>query len=317
MKISVYVTSYNQKAELIEAIDSVLDQTLKPFQIIIIDDHSSDGSQEVIESYANRFPDLIAPIFHDQNLGVGRTRSDALHAVTGDHVTYLDGDDRYLPTKLEMQAKILQADPRAEIVYCNDRYIRPNGDLFDFWTEDPDLLPEGDLFPQVFAWDFPKRIPFCMELINFEAWKRIGFYDQNLRIYEDWDQRLRLTKAYRVACCREALTETRIHHRGLSSSKFAVHLSAVRYIYGKNRDLLDDHPDRHAIETKFQKWLAKIERRAAWQAFEEGDRDQSRDLCLESLRHDLNPITLKLLTRSIIPEETYQFVKKVWNFMSE
>ena len=107
-RISVYITSYNQKEYLVEAIDSVLNQTLKPFEIIIVDDCSTDGSREVIAGYALRYPDLVNPIYHTRNQGVAQARIDALQMVTGDYVTYVDGDDRYLPTKLEKEARLLQ-----------------------------------------------------------------------------------------------------------------------------------------------------------------------------------------------------------------
>ncbi|MBT7715794.1 MAG: glycosyltransferase family 2 protein, partial [Deltaproteobacteria bacterium] len=87
MKISVFITSYNQKKFLIEAIESVLNQTLSPFQIIVVDDSSKDLSQEVIAGYAARYPNLITPIFHKRNTGVAQVRIDALNAVNGDYVT--------------------------------------------------------------------------------------------------------------------------------------------------------------------------------------------------------------------------------------
>ena len=107
--ISVYITSYNQREFLAEAIDSVLAQTLPPHQIIVVDDCSTDGSQDIIADYARAHRGLFSPIYHRDNTGVAQVRADALAAVTGDLVTYVDGDDRYLPTKLEQEAAALKA----------------------------------------------------------------------------------------------------------------------------------------------------------------------------------------------------------------
>ena len=101
MKISVYITSYNNIEYLEKAIDSVINQSLMPFEVIIVDDYSHDDSRSLILSYANKYPELIKPIFNEKNLGIPLTRNVALKAVTGDLITSLDGDDYYYSKKLE------------------------------------------------------------------------------------------------------------------------------------------------------------------------------------------------------------------------
>ena len=93
MKISVYITSYNKIQYIAQSIKSVLAQTLKPFEIVIIDDASQDGSRGIIQSYASQYPDLIFPVFNEKNIGIARCRNKALSLITGDLVTFLDGDD--------------------------------------------------------------------------------------------------------------------------------------------------------------------------------------------------------------------------------
>ena len=95
MKISVYISSYNQKEYLQVAIESVLNQTFLPYEIIIVDDCSSDGSQELIKEYSKKYS-FIRYVFHKENKGIAQVRITALSKVTGDFVTYLDGDDLYL-----------------------------------------------------------------------------------------------------------------------------------------------------------------------------------------------------------------------------
>ena len=149
-RISVFITSYNQKAYLIEAIDSVLNQTLKPFEIIIVDDCSNDGSQELIATYAKKFPDLIKPFFHENNLGIPRNKSFALAQVRGDLVTYLDGDDRFLPDKLEKEINCLKKNPDAKIIFSNVYITDSDGQRKGTWIENNNLPPTGYVFLQVF-----------------------------------------------------------------------------------------------------------------------------------------------------------------------
>jgi glycosyltransferase involved in cell wall biosynthesis len=240
-EVSVGITSYNQKDYLIEAIESVLNQTLQPHQVIIVDDCSTDGSQGVIVDYASRYPRLITPIFHGRNKGIARSRNEALRAVTGEFVTMLDGDDRFLPAKLEKEANLLVENRDASIAYSNFGYISAEGARADVWADNV-MPPEGDVFYQVLARDFPRQNLFRNELVDHHAWERVGFYDPRFTSYEDYEMRIRLTKSLKVKYTGELLTEYRIGHSGssLSNAGAAEHLANLEKIAQKSRNLLKD-----------------------------------------------------------------------------
>ncbi len=311
MSISVYITSYNQKAYLIQAIESVLAQTLKPAQIIIVDDASSDGSQEVIRAYAHRYPQWITPIFHAQNQGVVHTRRDALAAVTSEWVTYLDGDDRYLPEKLEKEFAQLQSAPGAQIAFSNNRYITADGAPLHTWVEGQPP-PQGDVFIQTFARDFPRRNLFRMELVHYPTWKHIGFHDPNLEIYEDWDMRIRLTQTMRTTYCPEVLSEIRVHHRGLASSAWEKHLAASEYIYAKHKHTLAHFDAQTAahVRRRMAEWQARNIRRACKSILSRSpltpaDRLQALRWYLKSLRRAPWFPDYRLLAKIILPQSWY------------
>ncbi|SRX55355.1 glycosyltransferase family 2 protein [Aequorivita sp. CIP111184] len=232
MKISVYITSYNQKAFLQEAIESVLAQTLQPFEIIIVDDCSSDGSQELIKEYFNKYP-FIKYFFHEKNQGVSQVRITALSNVTGDFVTYLDGDDLYLPNKLEIESQLMKNND-CNIVFTNNMYVDPDdvNDVKWIWATDKIKL-SSNLFAQTISRDFPRRSLFRMELINYEFLKNIGFHDLNLKIYEDYDLRIRLAKKAKISCSIEPTTKIRISKNGLSRTNREEHIKSYKYIYSK------------------------------------------------------------------------------------
>src|SRR5262245_56185453 len=121
IRISIIITSYNHRAYLVEAIESVLDQTRLPHEIIVADDMSSDGSQDAIREYERRYPGLVRGLLQEHNRGIPGNRNAALRIVTGNYVGILDGDDRFLPHKLETQVAALQQHPRARVVYGNFR----------------------------------------------------------------------------------------------------------------------------------------------------------------------------------------------------
>jgi glycosyltransferase involved in cell wall biosynthesis len=121
------ITSFNQKEYLQEAIDSVLAQTVPAHQIIVSDDCSTDGSQDMIRHYELRHPGLITAIYQPENLGIPRNRTAALRLATADFVAILDGDDRYLPGNLEAQLGALIHSPGTECVFSNIYFIDERG----------------------------------------------------------------------------------------------------------------------------------------------------------------------------------------------
>jgi len=312
MRISVYVTSYNQKSFLIEAIESVLKQTLRPYEIIIVDDCSSDRSQEVIAGYASRYPRLITPIYHTCNQGVAQTRIDALKAVTGDYVTYVDGDDRFLPNKLESEARMLQENPNAKIAFSNHYYMTVDGIRTGVWA-DRERPPQGDVFRQVFARDFPRSTLFHNELVPYSCLREVGFHDDGLVIYEDWDLRIRLTKHFKVVYCPKPLTEVRVHSSGLSSLPASLHLRSARRVFEKNRPLLDDLPkaDRVMIEKRLSSKFARLARRAAWEEIERSNKRLAFRYWLQALQYGPGHPDFRLVTQLMLPRWAYLRLRAV------
>ncbi len=264
MKISVYITSYNQCAYLREALDSVLSQTLPPHEIIVVDDASTDGSPALIREYARRHPALIRPIFHENNTGVARTRIDALQAVTGDYVTYVDGDDRMLPTKLEQESGALAKHPEAQAVYSNHFNITADGRRIDAWIQPGDAAPTGDVFTSIFARDFSRRDILRMELVRMDVLRRAGFHDPALRTFEDFDLRLRLYKTCRVCHVEEPQFEIRRHTGGLSATRADEKVATLRLLYRRHAHLLDDldAATRAYVRMRYHGWVAVFARAA-------------------------------------------------------
>lgn len=272
MKISVFITSYNQREYLKEAIESVLAQTLTPVQVVVVDDASLDGSQDLIADYRRRYPEIVVPIYHQRNTGVAQARIDGLCAVIGDYVTYVDGDDLFVPEKLEKEAAALKAHREVQIAFSNNIYVSLDGNIKSRRWVDNETVPQGDVFWHTFTRSFPKRSLFRMELVDYSAWKRIGFHDPNLRLYEDFDMRIRLTKRLRAVYVDEPLSYIRAHNVGLSSAPIRDHFAALDYLYKKNRPLLDDIVTERRTEAirMFKTWIATLAKGAGWRAFKRG-----------------------------------------------
>jgi glycosyltransferase involved in cell wall biosynthesis len=288
MQISVYITSYNQKDYLIEAIDSVLAQTLRPHQVIIVDDASTDDSQGLITGYASRYPGWITPVLHPLNQGVVSSRNDALQAVTGEYVTYVDGDDRFLPNKLEIEANRMQSMPDVRLVYSNYAAIDESGQRIGIWAKAE--LAEGDLFVRVFGRQFPKQRLFRSELVHYPSWQAIGFYDPKLPVYEDYDMRIRLTHHLKAAYTGKILSEYRLLHTGLSKLNGQIYLDAFEYIRQKNAALLASLPaeQRAHLNIQLDQWKAALLRKIGRQYINSAaDQTRNRQKALQYYQKSL------------------------------
>lgn len=311
-RISVIITSHNQRDFLSEAIESVISQTLRPYEILIADDQSTDGSIELINEYAAHHPGWIKALIQPRNVGVAKNRNYALAMVEGDFVTLLDGDDRFLPRKLELEYATRRAHPDAKVVHSNVYYTDRAGRRTRLWA-DGEAPPEGYVFPQVLARRYPRGMTFRNELVETRCIREVGGYDETLPRYGDWDLIIRLTKRFRTAYCPEPLTEYRRHPDSLSHAPGPVHLAAVRMIYEKYRPLLGDlsERDRGDIERSFRDRFALLSQRAAMEAMDSHDRKVAFDYWARSLRYDSRSRPV-LLVRIFLPAWAYRGLRSAY-----
>lgn len=116
-KVSVTTLCYNQAHFIREALDSVLAQDYDNLEIVVADDASTDGSQDVLREYARRYPGKFVLVMNDRNLGITGNSNAAFFASTGDLIARLDGDDVYLPGKISAQVHEFVIDPDVVLSY--------------------------------------------------------------------------------------------------------------------------------------------------------------------------------------------------------
>lgn len=228
MKISVIVTSYNQKEYLVQTLDSVLAQTVMPFEIIVCDDCSTDGSRELIREYAGCYPGLVKPIFQPRNLGVTRNRNTGLKAATGDFITTLDGDDLYLPEKLEKELQKAE-ESGAPLVYSNVIYIDETGRETGMRYNGNRQL-EGSIFESIatFKYPAPREVLIARKCIT-----TMGFLDERFKINEDFEWIVRLASRYPFVAVNEPLVLHRYHSKGLHRSDRLLLLETLAAVTAK------------------------------------------------------------------------------------
>lgn len=270
--IAVCITSYNQIDYLKIAIDSVLAQTRKADQIIVVDDFSTDGSRELISNYKTQHPELFNIILNEKNLGVTKSRINALTAIKCDWVTFLDGDDRFHQEKIKYESSLIANG--IDIIYSNHEVIDSFGEQMSVWAENDDKLPAGSILSETYGRLFPKKRLFRSEMVRWDFWKEVGFYDSNINLYEDYEMRIRLCSLGKAAASPNVLSSYRIHDHGLSQASLTKHIDVLEYILKKNRLLLNKLgvKDRNRAINGANVFLSKVARKSAMKLLEEGDK---------------------------------------------
>jgi len=252
-QISVIILNYNFGKYIGECIESILDQTLHPYEIIICDDCSQDNSWDVITGYQDQYQKLIKAFRHEQNLGISHNAKFSFNQTSGELVSRLSGDDMWLPQKLELEWQALQRNTDARIAYSNIYTISPEGNLTGIYYDGRGKPPpEGDVLLNVYSRRFFQKSKsiFRNPLIYRDNWEETGDCDINLKSYMDWDLRIRLTSRYKVAYSGEALVIYRQHPGGISRSNPAMNYHAMVSVYEKHINLLSNMPLRDQIQVR-------------------------------------------------------------------
>ena len=187
MKISVIIPTYNRRHTLERAIDSVLSQTFKPFEIIIVDDGSEDGTRIWVQE---AYPSI--KYIYQSNNGVSSARNKGIRSSRGSWIALLDSDDEWMPEKLEDQVIFINENPGSLFCHTNEIWIR-NGVRVNQMKKHKKY--GGDIFK--YCLDMCRISP-SSSLINKEVFEDVGLFDESLTVCEDYDLWLRITANYTI-----------------------------------------------------------------------------------------------------------------------
>lgn len=250
--ITVMMPCYNNAKYLPEAIESVLSQTYRDFELLIIDDASTDSSVEIVQACADP---RIRLVRNDNNRGIAAVRNQLLSLATGRFLTSLDGDDIYCsPQKLEKELSLIQTADTAStpvIAYSDVQWITASGQVISQVSRSASPR-EGLIFQGLL--DRAIMIPRDF-LLSAELARDVGGFDESLAIYEDWDYKLRLARRARFAYTNHVAIGYRRHGAGLSAvskAKHAHYQGLIKRKYGI-----------HGFERSSMDWARKIIRKSS------------------------------------------------------
>jgi glycosyltransferase involved in cell wall biosynthesis len=206
--VTVLMGSYNHERYISEAIASVLNQTFKDLELIIIDDCSHDSSPDIIRKYQAQ-DSRVKPIFHSQNMGIARGANDGLKEAKGKYLSFIGSDDLWMPNKLEKQLELIQKN-EDKILWSEGEIIDGDGALTgQVMTQ---LLcspkkPDGNIFQQLLREDF---IFGQSTLLKTEYAQEVAF-NESLRFVNDHQFFVELSKKHEFIFVPEALAKYRMH----------------------------------------------------------------------------------------------------------
>lgn len=189
-QISVIIPAYNAETTICETIESVIAQTHTDWELIVIDDGSTDNTLKVLE----QIDEPRMKVFSFENAGVAANRNRGIDRATGEYISFLDSDDLWTPEKLEAQLAALNANPKAAVAYSWTNYIDESGNVLGACAH-ADL--KGDVYQILLLADFIGS--GSNPLIKTEALREVGQFNPYVVPTEDWDMWLRLARKYEYA----------------------------------------------------------------------------------------------------------------------
>ena len=213
--VSVIITTYKRSEFLTRAINSVLKQTYKNFEVIIVDDNNKNDeyskfTQTLLETYINR--NEIKIIQHDENKGISAARNTGIKEANGEYIAFLDDDDEFLPKKIELQINLFKESKKnVGLVYGAYKEI-------DIGTgKERIILPKyKNNVSKVLGINHigtPSTVMFSSAAI-----KKIGEFDLNLNHKEDIDYYFRLSKYFEISFTKEVVTKYYFHSGSASKN---------------------------------------------------------------------------------------------------
>ncbi len=208
--VSVIIPTYNRVHMIARCLDSVQAQTFKDYEIIVVDDGSTDATREfLLKAYGNN----IRHIAHPTNRGLSAARNTGIEHARGTYIAVLDDDDLWLPEKLALQVELMKGNPDVVLAYCGTLKVDWQGELIE------EVKPEmrGHIFADMLNRNCLKG-PASVAMFSREVLGASGVFDTSLSSCADWDLWIRIARCGRVDYVDRPLVKYVMHQSNMSSN---------------------------------------------------------------------------------------------------
>jgi glycosyltransferase involved in cell wall biosynthesis len=204
--VSVVIPTFNRASMIRDALASILAQSLKDLEIIVVDGRSADNTQEVVAEFASS---LIQYHCNEKpNATAAQNRNRGIELASGKYIAFLDSDDLFMPPKLERQVQFLESHPEVGLVYTAYKSVDESLNCLAYHPA------------SVSGWVFKTLLYSCQiatpsVMVPRQLFSELGGFDEAMDVAEDNDMWIRIAAQYPIGAINEPLCKVRIHGRGI------------------------------------------------------------------------------------------------------
>lgn len=296
-KVSVFLPTYNQSAFVNEAIESILIQDYPCLEIVVGDDGSVDGTQEILLEYQRNYPGLFKLILSPKNEGITANCNKILKECTGEYIALFAGDDVWLPGKLLKQVSLLENNPDAALCVSKVEFFNSKTNQRMYISPSNDFNVENMNIIEIAYYIGSNGASF---LVRRDAIPKYG-YETSLPMVSDWLFVIEILRNGRVIFINEALARYRRHAESMSNRPdliFREHMQTLFLLETKYEDM------KEAIPAFIKKYILN-------NAISILNNTNNQELKRNHLNAILNSMPIASLTKIYFKEVICRFTKKM------
>lgn len=290
-KVSVIIPTYNRGDYICEALDSVFAQTFQDFEVIVVDDGSTDGTRQKIKRYMPRIKYI-----YQENAGVSAARNKGIAVSKGRYLAFLDSDDLWVRDKLKLQVEFMDSNPGFGMVCCDICMLKRDQIVYPSAFQKKRFMASGYIFGNLIRENF---ISTPTVMVRREVFNNIGMFDELLPVAEDYDMWLRIAREYLIGVMDTCLVRCRMHDANISWAKIMMypdmHIKALKK-HEKIRYSDNEFVMKHIRERLSEEYYSR-----GYINFCQGNNKLARTDFLYSLRYGLLEIRTPFLLLLTVP----------------
>jgi len=310
-KVSVIIPTYNCVKYVAKAINSVLEQTYKDYEIVIVDDGSSDDTKKVIEPYL--IQNNVRYIYQE-NRGLAAARNTAIRNSKGKYIALLDADDYWSPIKLEKQVSVFEMKPEVEFIHSNmylfDEHKESRAQKYSMNIDYNKLTPKA-LFKKILFWEADVFVTTA--IIKKTVFDKIGYFDENLSYLgcEDREFWLRLVQKCKTFFLNDYLAYYMVRSNSMTKDKNKMQ-RAREYVIEKTVKDTEIFKNKKRIK---QVIYSNLYFRYGLDYFRARRRNEALRNLLISLKYNIfNLKSYVYIFLLFLPFKFVKFIKNLYNF---
>jgi len=265
--VNVIIHTYNNERFIAETVESVLNQTYKEYEIVVVDDGSVDGTRDALIPYMQKIR-----YHYKENGGIASAKNAGIGLSQTEFVAFLDHDDLWAPDKLQLQMECFNENSQVGLVYAKYTSFRDGKEL----RTKPEKGYSGWIFKELLSKSF---IQTSTVVVKRECLDAVGPYDESFSLGDEYDMFLRIARKFQCSFIDKSLTRYRVHDTNASNNDFLFdneNLGVYKKVYNNFTDL-------DGVEKKIlRKRIARYSMKVAEGLYRQGKQEESKKYQMEA-----------------------------------